>query len=181
MPDKTLESPPTRRPPVSEKLRAEAYLTRLDWHLEAVLPGKERRATVKELRRTLASDPRDMTASLRDLGSPRALAEHYADDAHRRPLWSIGVITAGAALLIYWTVFLSYVFGMLAAVESLGSTEAHATFFTIKVTAYSTAEAIGISWTSDWAWLIVPTTITTIAFLLGARSWRAINPGTKTR
>lgn len=180
MPDKTLETIPARRRSVGEKLRADIYLTRLDWHLEAVLPDKARRATVKELRQTLAGDPRDMTSSLRDLGSPKALAEQYANDSRRRPLWSVGVIAAGAALLIYWTVFLSYVFGMLAAVESLGSTEAQATFFTVKVTAYSTAEAIGISWTSDWTWLIVPTAIATIAFLLGARSWRAINPGSKT-
>ncbi len=157
------------------------YLTRLDWHLEAVMPGKERRSTVKELRRTLAGDPRGMRASLQDLGSPKALAEQYADNTHRRPLWSIGVIAAGAALLVYWTVFLSYAFGMLAAVESLGLTEAHATFFTIDVTAYSTAEAFGISWTSDWAWLIVPTIIAAIAFLLGARSWRTITRTTKGR
>lgn len=173
MPDKTLESTPARRRSVSEKLRADMYLARLDWHLEAVLPGKARRATVKELRQSLASDPRDMSASLQDLGSPKELAQQYADDAHRRPLWSIGIITAGAALLIYWVVFLSYVFGMLAAVESLSSTEAHATFLTIEVTAYSTAEATGIRWNSDWAWLIVPTVIAALAFLLGARVWRA--------
>ncbi len=181
MPDRTLESTPARRRSVGEKLRADMYLTRLDWHLEAVLPGKARRATVKELRQSLVSDPRDMSSSLRDLGSPKALAEQYADDAHRRPLWSIGVIAAGAALLVYWTVFLSYVFGMLAAVESLDSNEAHATFLTIEVTAYSTAEAIGISWTSDWTWLIVPTVIATLAFLLGARAWRATTPAAQAR
>ena len=181
MPDKTLESTPARRRSVSEKLRADMYLSRVDWHLEAVLPGKARRATVKELRQSLASDPRDMSTSLRDLGSPKALAQQYADDAHRRPLWSIGIITAGAALLIYWTVFLSYVFGMLAAVESLSSTEAHATFLTIGITAYSTAETTGISWTSDWAWLTVPTVIAALAFLLGARAWRAITAESKTK
>ncbi len=179
MPDKTLKATPTRRRSFGDKVRADMYLTRLDWHLEAVLPGKERRATVKELRQTLASDPRDTTTSLRDLGAPRLLAEQYAGDARRRPLWSIGVITAGAALLIYWTVFLSYVFGMLAAVESLGSTEARATFLTIEVSAYSTTEAIGISWTSDWAWLILPTIIAALAFFLGARIWRAITPSAK--
>ncbi|MEG9247935.1 hypothetical protein V6S67_07545 [Arthrobacter sp. Soc17.1.1.1] len=174
MPDRILEPTPARRRSISEKLRADLYLTKLDWHLEGVLPGKARRATVKDLRQSLVSDPRDMSSSLRDLGSPKALAEQYADDTRRRPLWSVGIITAGAALLIYWTVFLSYVFGMLAAVESLGSSEAHARFLTIEVTAYSTAEAVGIGWTSDWAWLVVPIVIATLAFLLGARAWRAI-------
>ncbi|KNC19893.1 hypothetical protein AC792_03705 [Arthrobacter sp. RIT-PI-e] len=172
MPDTAVTSPPVRRS-LTEKLRAEMYLALLDWHLEAVLLGKERRATIKELRQALANDPRDMDASLRDLGAPKTLAEQYAVDAHRRPLWSIGVITAGAALLVYWTVFLSYVFGMLAAVESLGAGHANATFFTIEVGAFSTAESFGISWTGNWAWLIVPAIIATLAFLLGARSWRA--------
>ncbi|MET3902195.1 hypothetical protein [Paenarthrobacter sp. 4246] len=172
MSDKTLETSPGRRRSLGEKLRADFYLTRLDWHLESVLPGRARRATVKELRQTLADDPRDVTTSLRDLGSPKVLAEQYANDSHRRPLWSVGVIAAGAALLVYWIVFLSFVSGMLAAVESLGSTQAEATFFTIKVSAYSAAGAIGVIWTSDWAWLILPTAIASIAFLLAARSWR---------
>ncbi|MDN4609580.1 hypothetical protein [Arthrobacter burdickii] len=176
MPDKPPGSMRTRHRSMGDRLHAEAYLTRLDWHLEAVMPGKERRSTVKELRQSLISDPRGMTSSLRDLGSPKALADQYADDAHRRPLWSIGVIAAGAALLVYWTVFLSYVFGMLAAVESLGSAEADATFFIIKVTAFSTDEGVGIGWTSDWAWLIVPTVLAAFAFLLGARIWRQVKP-----
>ncbi|MBG6226505.1 hypothetical protein IWX63_003104 [Arthrobacter sp. CAN_A2] len=160
---------------LGDRLRTGMYLTRLDWHLEAVMPGKERRSTLKELRQTLAGDPRGTHTSLHDLGSPKALAEQYAGDTHRRPLLSIGVIFAGAALLIYWTVFLSYAFGMLAALESTGSTEAEARFFTVDVTAYSTAEAFGIGWSGDWSWLVVPTLIAAIAFLLGARSWRAIS------
>lgn len=176
MSDPTSGTTTTRHRSIGDRLHAEAYLTRLDWHLEAVMPGKGRRSTIKELRQSLASDPRDMTTSLRDLGSPKALADQYAADAHRRPLWSIGVISAGAALLVYWTVFLSYVFGMLAAVESTGSAEADATFFTIKVTAFSSDEAFGIGWTSDWAWLIVPTVIAALVFLLGARIWRLMKP-----
>jgi hypothetical protein len=179
MSDTTTGTRKTRHRSIGDRLQVEAYLTRLDWHLEAIMPGKERRTTVRELRQSLASDPRGTTTSLRDLGSAKSLAEQYADDAHRRPLWSIGVIAAGAALLVYWTVFLSYVFGMLAAVESLGSDEADARFLTIDVTAYSSAEAVGIGWTSNWAWLIVPTMIATLAFVLGARAWRAIAPAAK--
>lgn len=176
MTDTTDTSAPGPHRSARDRLRIEAYLTRVDWHLEAVLPGKDRRSIVKELRQALTSDPRDVTASIRDLGAPKTLAEQYGDDGRRKPLWSIGVIAAGTALLVYWTVFLSYVFGMLAAVESTGSTEAAATFFTIDVTAFSSADGVGIGWTSTWAWLVVPAAIAVMALLLGARSWRALNP-----
>jgi hypothetical protein len=180
MTDNTPGSTGTLRRPIGERLRADSYLTRLDWHLEAVMPGKQRRAIVKELRQTLNSDPRDMTASLRDLGSPKELAEQYAGDGQRRPLWSIGVIAAAAALLVYWTIFLSFTLGMLAAVESIGAEEAKASFLTIGVTAFSTVEGVGFGWVGGWAWLIVPTIIAAIAFLLGARLWRAIRSESQT-
>lgn len=157
---------------LKDRLLTDLYLTRLEWHLEAVLTGKERRATVKELRQALASDPRDTTSSLRDLGSPRTLARQYGSDDDLRPLWSIGVITAGLALLLYWALFLAFSFGMVAAVDSNTPMEAHATFLFVKVTAFSSADSIGLGWTSSWAWLTVPAVISAVAFLLGARSWR---------
>ena len=100
MTDSGLRSPAASRRSLSARWRTEMYLTRLDWHLEGVLPGKERRETIRELRQALAGDPRDMAAALSDLGSPRALARQYAEDGICRPFWSVGVITAGAALLV---------------------------------------------------------------------------------
>ena len=165
---------------LSGRWQTEMYLTRLEWHLEGVLPGKERRGIIRELRQALAADPRDTAAALSDLGSPRSLARQYAEDGARRPFWSVGAITAGAALLVYWTVFLAFTFGMLAAVESTGQAEAHGRFLFVDVLAFSGADGTGIGWTSEWAWLVVPAAIALAAFLLGARAWRGAG-GQRTR
>lgn len=154
-----------------DRLRTDIYLTRLDWHLEEVTTGKERRAIVRELRHELAGDPRETKVTLRDLGPVKTLAKQYGDGI-RRPMWSIGVIAAGLAFLIYLVVFYTFAFGMLAAVVSVGSTEAQATFLFVDVTAFSEAGTIGIGWTSGWAWFTVPAVIVAITFILGSRLWR---------
>ncbi len=177
MTDQPLRYAATPHPSVLDRLRMELYLTRLEWHLEEVMRGRERRATIRELRHVLKTDPRGTVVGLRDLGSPKLLAEQYGGDRHRRPLWSIGVITAGAVLLAYWTVFLAFTFGMLAVVESSALQEAHATLFSMDVIAFHTTDGFGIGWTSQWAWLVVPAVIALVALLLGARSWRALASG----
>lgn len=159
---------------IRDRIRIESYLTRLEWHLEGVMPGAERKAIAETLRRELMADPRNLATALADLGGPRVLAARYADEGQQRPLWSIGVIIAGIALLAYWAVFLSYTGGMLAAVDSAAPAEAHSTFLFVQVEAFSSSEGIGIGWTSGWAWLLVPGSIMAVAFLAGARAWRAL-------
>lgn len=160
------------RPSFPARLRTETYLARVDWHLEAVMNGKHRRSTIRELRQAILSDPRGIDVSLDDLGSPKSLARQYGDDEDLQPLWSIGVISAGSMLLAYWVLFLTFAFGMLAATDSSTPMKAHAEFLFVDVTTFSTAEAVGIEWTSGWAWLIVPAIIGVVSFLLGARCWR---------
>lgn len=172
MTDSTLQSAEAPRRSFRDRLRTETYLTRLDWHLEGVLAGKDRRATVRELRGTLASDPRDTATTLSDLGPPHGLAQRYAEQGTRRPLWSMGIIAAGGTLLVYWTVFLSFAFGMLAVVDSSEQREAQASLFFVDITAYSTSEAFGVGLTTGWAWIIVPAALALASFLLGARFWR---------
>lgn len=64
-----------------DRLRIDWYLTRLDWHLEGVLTGRERKATLCELRQALAGDPRETTVALADLGAPSTLARQYAEES----------------------------------------------------------------------------------------------------
>ena len=59
MTERTLRSQEAPRRSFRDRLRTEKYLTRLGWHLEGVMAGKQRRATIRELRVTLASGPRD--------------------------------------------------------------------------------------------------------------------------
>lgn len=173
------DSPHTKelRRSLRDRMRIETYLTRLEWHLEGVMPGAERKATAETLRRELMADPRNLAMALADLGAPRVLASRYADEGQQRPQWSMGVIVTGIALLAYWAVFLSYTGGMLAAVDSAAPATAHSTFLFIQVEAFSSSDGIDIGWTSGWAWLLVPAAIAAIAFLSGSRVWRALPRG----
>ena len=174
MTERTLRSQEAPGRSLRDRLRTEKYLTRLDWHLEGVMAGKQRRATIRELRVTLASDPRDTATTLGDLGPPQVLAQQYGEQGARRPQWSMGIIAAGLALLVYWTVFLSFAFGMLAVVDSNAPGEAQAPFFFVDVTAYSTADAFGIGWSSGWSWILLPAAVAAVSFLLAARAWRIV-------
>lgn len=160
---------------VADRWRRDSYLQRLDWHLEAVVTGRERRSIIRSLRDELSVDQRPMTTALADLGSPRALAARYADDPARlRPTWSIGVIWGGVAILAYWFSFALFTLGMLSVVEQSTLDEAHARFFFVDVLAFANEDGIGVGWSGDVAWILVPIVIIAVAVLVGARCWRAL-------
>jgi hypothetical protein len=167
---------PTKRPKLStsDQTRLDLFILRLEWHLEGELSGRDRKDAVRALREEVSTDPRGVKRALADLGVPSALATRYGDDAPPRPLWSIGIITAASALVIWWALFLCFTGGMLAAVDNLAPAEANATFALVDVTAFSGPDGIGIGWTSGIAWLLVPTCLVLLAFVLGTRSWRLV-------
>jgi hypothetical protein len=167
---------PTKRPKLStsDQTRLDLFILRLEWHLEGELSGRDRKDAVRALREEVSTDPRGVKRALADLGVPSALATRYGDDAPPRPLWSIGIITAASALVIWWALFLCFTGGMLAAVDNLAPAEANATFALVDVTAFSGPDGIGIGWTSGIAWLLVPTCLVLLAFVLGSRSWRLV-------
>lgn len=162
---------------IRDRMRIDTYLMRLEWHLEGIMRGAERKTTIASLRQELLTDPRDLASSLADLGPASVLAARYGDEGERRPLWSIGVIIGAIVLLVYWGLFFAFTGGMLAAVDSAAPAEAHSTFLFVGVEAFSNAEMIGIGWAGGWAWLVVPATIVLAAFLLGARIWRGFSRG----
>lgn len=156
----------------SAGFRASLYLQRLEWHLEGMVPGAERKRIIRTLREEIDADMRSLDAVLEDLGSPRTLAARYAEGGTPRPLWSIGALIAGAALLTYWIIFGLFVGGMLAAVDSAAPMSADAVFLFVPVTAFSDDDSFGIGWSGGWAWLAVPAVITFLSLLVGARAWR---------
>jgi hypothetical protein len=173
-PDDLLTERAARGLSFADRWHRDAYLQRLDWHLEAVVRGRERRAIVRSLRDELSVDRRPMKTAIADLGSPRTLAARYADDPVRlRPTWSIGVIWGGVALLAYWIAFVLFTLGMLSVVEQSTLEEAHARFLFFDVLAFSNADGIGIGWSGGAGWIVVPVAIVALAVLLGARFWRA--------
>jgi len=163
----------------ADRWRRDAYLQRVEWHLEAVAPGRERRAIIRSLRDDLTAERRPMRSALADLGSPRALAARYADDPPRlRPTWSLGVIWGGVAILAYWFSFALFTLGMLSVLEQSTLDEARTRFFFVDVLAFANDDGIGVGWSGDVAWILVPVLILAVAVLLGARCWRAF-PGSR--
>ena len=81
------DSPRTKefRRSIRDRMRIDTYLTRLEWHLEGILSGADRKATIKSLRQELMTDPRQLTNVLSDLGPPNVLATRYAEEGERRP------------------------------------------------------------------------------------------------
>ncbi|WP_258064888.1 MULTISPECIES: hypothetical protein [unclassified Pseudoclavibacter] len=156
----------------STSMRASMYLLRLDWHLEGVVSASERRRILRTLRDEIDTDGRPVQAVIADLGAPRTLAARYGEGGWMRPLWSIGTLTAAAALGTYWVVFLSFAGGMLAVVDSVAPMKAEATFFFVPVNAFSNDQGFGIGWSGGWEWLVVPIVIIAIFLLVGARVWR---------
>lgn len=153
-------------------LATSTYLLRLDWHLEGITSTSERKRILRTLREEIQSDPRPPHVVLADLGTPRTLAARYGEGERRRPLWSVGVISAAAALLTYWIVFGAFTGGMLAVVGAEAPMTAEAVFVFVPVTAFSNEEGFGIGWSGGWEWLVVPAVIVAISLLLGARAWR---------
>ena len=179
MTDGSLRTAATPQRSVRDRMNTSWYLTRLEWHLEGLVAGRERKAIIRELRQALAGDPRDTTAAIADLGAPKTLARQYASESPHRPLWSVGAVVAALSLSVYWLAFLLFTFGMLAAVDSIAPAEAHATFLFVDVEAFSFPDAVGIGWSSAWNWLVVPGVIVVLTFLLGSRAWRAAGKRTQ--
>ncbi|WP_271174840.1 hypothetical protein [Microbacterium imperiale] len=164
-------STPTTR---STGLRTSMYLLHLDWHLEGAVPAAERRHILRALRQEIDADPRPLGVALADLGSPRALALRYGEGGQPRPLWSIGVVVAGAILVAYWLLFGTFAGGMLAVVDNAAPMSAEATFLFVTVVAFSDDQGVGIGWASGPEWFVVPGVMVALALLLGARAWRLV-------
>lgn len=165
------------KPGLSEWLQRELYLTRVEWFLDSLVPGHERKRIIRVLREDIAAESpaNRIPQVLAGLGDPKELALSYAGDAAvQRPRWNTGVIAGGAALLLYWVVFCAYVFGMLAVVEQAGIGEAQSRFLFIEVSAFADASHIGFGWDSGIAWLLVPLTVVAVVFLVASRAWRLL-------
>lgn len=153
------------------------------WYLQSValwldpMPGRRRRAVVRELRSNLDSAAADvgLAAALGDLGSPRGLARKYLDtEPTGRPRWNQGALAAGLVFgaWLYATMF--YAVGMLDALDSTGTTvPARGSFLGTGVEAVFSDAQISAAF-SGVPWL--PLVVMLLAFLLVGRAWKAL-PG----
>lgn len=165
------------KPRTADQLRREWFLARVDWHLDSLVPSRERKRIIGSLRDDIAAESsrHGMDATLAGLGGPRALAHSYTDGTTPpRPKWARGIIAAGAALLLYWIVFFAYTLGMLTVVEQSGIGHADSWFLFLTVTAFADESGIGVGWDSGLAWVLMPFAVVAIVFLWASRAWRVL-------
>ncbi len=180
------QTPATREQPSAgpaDWLRREWYLARVDWSLENLVSGSERKRIISSLQDDIAAESsrHGLHNTLAGLGDPRALAHSYADGTTRpRPKWVSGIVAAGVVLLLYWIVFFSYTLGMLAVVEQSEMGEAQSRFLLIDVGVFASESGIGIGWGGGGAWVLVPLIIVSVVFLLVSRAWRVFIRGVRT-
>lgn len=160
-------------------MRRDWYLLRIDWYLDPLVPGRERRRILRALRESIDVESAEIPLSevLAGLGSPRALALSHAEGSPLRPRWIAGIVTAAVALVLYWAVFFSYLWGMLAVVDQFQLGEVHSRFLLIEVVAFAEADRFGVGWGGEPSWLLLPLAIIGAVFLATSRPWRALARG----
>jgi hypothetical protein len=160
---------------LSDRWNRFRYLQTVELWLDA-MPGRRRRAVLKELRANLEAAVAEigMSAALADLGRPRALACHYLDEepAHR-PHWNQGALAAGLVVGAWLYATLFYTMGMLHALRSTGAANATGSLLGTDVSAVATAEVVSAGFAGfPWSALVAAL----LAFLLVGRAWNAL-PG----
>lgn len=159
--------------PLTDRLRRWSYLQDVELWLDP-MPGRRRREVIRELRTNLADAAADvgMTNAIEDLGKPRDLAREFVKaEPRRRPSWSLGVIGAGAVLLVAMLAGLAYAFGMSDSLLDTGGGSAEGAFLGIRVLAVGTESELSWTW-SGWSWPI--TIVAVIAFLVASSAWRLL-------
>jgi hypothetical protein len=158
---------------LTDRLRRWSYLQDVELWLDP-MSGRRRREVLRELRTNLADAAADvgMTQAIEDLGKPRDLARELVDaEPRRRPSWSLGVLGAGAVLLIAMLAGMSYLFGLTDGALGAGGGTVEGGFLGVQIVTVATDAEL--SWTlSGWSW---PVTIAAlIGFLIASAAWRAL-------
>lgn len=158
---------------LGDRFRRWSYLQDVELWLDP-MAGPRRREVLRELRTNLADAAADvgMARAIDDLGRPRVLARELVEaEPRRRPSWALGVLGAGAVLLIAMLAGMGYLSGMTDALLGVGGGTAEGSFLGIDV--LTTATDSELSWEmSGWSWPIVVAMV--LALLLSARAWRLV-------
>ncbi len=167
-------APRAGRPGLTDRLRLDWYLIRLDWHLQDY-PGKAARGIRREIKADLLSASGDvgMTTALAALGSPAVLAQGYLSALGRpRPRFTAGATAAALVIGAIWYMQIAYAIGALDTLEALGAESVTLTSLAASVTYTNTSTLIGVEGAFSWQWLALWIGAGLLAFLPVARIWR---------
>ncbi|WP_372461882.1 HAAS signaling domain-containing protein [Antribacter soli] len=163
---------------LADRIRLEWYLLRLESALQDY-PGRRRKQILAELRGEVMATARDtgMAAALADLGRPARLAARYLSELPEpRPRWNDGAVLA-ALVAFGFPVYCWFAYGIGAseALDAVGGGKADiSSVFGVDVRVVSTAGGGSISFAPHWGWYVGCLVVGVVAFLLGARAWRAL-------
>lgn len=149
------------------------YLQRVELWLSP-LPGKQRRAVLKELKASMADAAAEtgMDTAIDDLGRPRTLARAYVDgEPQARPSWYLGGIIAASLFGLFLYLGVAYSIGMMDALLDSGTPAASGSFFGLGIDAFYTPTSVGFQ-TNGFSWPIL--IIIVLGFLIGSRIWRLL-------
>lgn len=162
--------------PRRDRARLEWYLQRLSWALQDY-PGRQRRAVVRQVRADTLAAAADvgMSAALRDLGHPVALAEGYIAEAGRRlPRYTSGAVAAGLAVGALLYLSLAYAAGTIDTLEAMGGGSITTYPLGGEVTFTALEDELSVVSDLSWQGAALHVAVGTAAFVLAGRLWRLL-------
>lgn len=169
--------PATHHATVSEAVKLEWYIRRVESYLLSYVSSKRRKQIVKELRTSIAVEAETLSVDevLVEFGAPECFASAYVEGTEApNPNWLEGIIMSALALVLYWSIFLAFAIGMFAVVDGSGLNRASAQFLFMRVFAFSNSEEFGITWDNGAGWIAMPVIAAGVAFVLSSRLWKLI-------
>lgn len=168
-----MSSSPTARLRLTDRLRRNWYVTKIDFLAQDV-PGGYRRAMRRELRSDLAAAAADvgMSQAVRDLG-PASVLAHQLKLAEGRKLphvWT-GVITFAIILYAWAGMTMATAYALLEAASQLGGDRVvtvHASWLGTNVSVTNGPHLLSSQWEPSGLTLAVLITVPLVA----ARAWR---------
>ena len=164
------------RPGLTDILRREWYMARLDWGLRN-LPSRESRRIQSDLRRDVTATAADigMRPALADLGASAALAERYtAGIDPAGPRYGSGAVAAGVTVGVLALLFLAYAIGTLDTLLAMGGGTRTANIWGSETVFVSTTGATSFEIINVVPMLAVILGLAALVFLLVSRIWRLL-------
>ncbi len=169
-----------------DRMRIEFAVQRVAWWLDwGDMPSRQRRETTGDLRANLAAAAAagELDRALARLGPPRAMARAYRQGEPDSMRWRVGVAAALLAIVavtfVLFAVTIGFVEGAQAVGPDVGQTYELGRVLTFGDTPAVTFQPQADSFSASTALLTWPHIgAGLLAFILGARPWRALRSAT---
>lgn len=165
-------------PSLSDRLRIEAYLARLDWHLDGRVAARRRREIRRELRANLGegSAHEGSARALRGMGAPAELARTYLEGEEARLDFRRGALAALVTNVALNVVNAAIFFGFQQGLGRAGGAVERWSYAYEPAAGFGPFAAGGAGDRIFEIAFLTPAHVATmlLAFAIGSRAWRAL-------